>query len=51
MAERLRSGLQIRVAQFDSGSGLQNPGDSNAKTVIAPPPQIFPDPASKFTLY
>jgi hypothetical protein len=23
MAERLRSGLQIRVARFDSGSGLQ----------------------------
>lgn len=28
MAERLRSGLQIRVARFDSGSGLQFPGFS-----------------------
>ena len=34
MAERLRSGLQIRVGQFDSGSGLQ-PSQALSRTAAA----------------
>ena len=50
MAEWLRTGLQIRLRRFDSGSGLQPPFQSRPRTLLFPSLRSAKRPMSEHTV-